>query len=148
MASMQDRGWLWQIAYMSKRPQLLLVDVQNVLHAVGELRRIMRERDPLAASDALADRLAHFAEVWLFEDGGPRQPQRLSASTWRVGSGHEAADNQIIAWLQRHPRRRPVTLVSADRDLCLRAMRASSAPKPCGDARAANAAQSKLWTMN
>jgi hypothetical protein len=75
---------------MAKRPNLVLIDVQNVLHAVGELRRVMQQQ-------------SHPMAIQL------------------LGSGSDCADNHIVAWLQRHPTRRPALTVSADCDLGLRA---------------------------
>ena len=60
---------------MPTRPRILLLDVQNVMHAVGELRHIMSRRSQREAIDRLAELLADFPEVWLFEDGGRGNPQ-------------------------------------------------------------------------
>ena len=106
---------------MAKRPNLVLIDVQNVLHAVGELRCVMQQQSHPMAIQLLADYVADFPEVWLFEDGGERSPRKAGGGCWRVGSGSDCADNHIVAWLQRHPTRRPALTVSADRDLGLRA---------------------------
>ena len=57
---------------MAKRPNLVLIDVQNVLHAVGELRCVMQQQSHPMAIQLLADYVADFPEVWLFEDGGER----------------------------------------------------------------------------
>ena len=106
---------------MAKYPQILLVDVQNVLHAVGELRYEMHHQSHEQAIRLLADYVAPFPEVWLFEDGGSTSLTRVSRACWRVGSGSDCADNQIIKWLQRNQQRRPAMVVSADRDLGMRA---------------------------
>lgn len=103
---------------MPRIPRLVLVDVANVLHAVGHLRR-WRGAGLDEASAALQELLAAFPEVWFFEDGGPTEVSSLGKNGWRVRAGN--ADDALITWLIRHPQRRPLTVVSGDRDLGTRA---------------------------
>ena len=107
---------------MPTRPRIVLLDVQNVMHAVGELRHIMSRRSQREAIDRLKPRCwLTFWKSGCSRTVGARKLTGDSVGCWRVGAGNGCADNQIIAWLQRHPQRRPVLLVSGDRDLCLRA---------------------------
>lgn len=103
---------------------LWLIDGHNLLHTLGEFAR-SRELDIAAAQDSLMSRLeAVRGGVWCFFDGGPggqAHTRRCGQRLWRVDAGARSADDAIITWLQRHPGHRPASVVSADRDLGLRA---------------------------
>lgn len=104
---------------MGKRVELILVDVQNTLHAVGELRHLLQQ-DVDAARERLAQLLRVFPQVWLFEDGGPAQCTALAAGLWRVRGGG-SADDALVGWLLRHPQSRAPLVVTGDQDLAIRA---------------------------
>ncbi|TVR44518.1 MAG: hypothetical protein EA402_06780 [Planctomycetota bacterium] len=101
-------------------PPCLLLDVQNCLHGIGELQRIAGSNVE-AARRQLYQACARFPEVWYFLDGGPAGDElQAPGHTW-VRSGCVTADEALVDWLQRHPQRRPVLTISADRDLGMRA---------------------------
>ncbi len=105
----------------------VLVDAHNLIHADASLRALMREpqahmRNAEAARRALEERLANRASIELIYDGGPGG---VAASHHRRGlrvrySGADEADDTIVAML-RSDARRPVAVVTDDRELSRRA---------------------------
>ncbi|TVR12412.1 MAG: hypothetical protein EA401_09055 [Planctomycetota bacterium] len=118
------RWWAAHPYVMAWAQPFWLIDGHNLLHTIGELRRLM-SNDMVLAQECLLSRLAAVqGSTWCFFDGGPdgqAHSRHHDQSVVQVYAGASCADNAIIAWLQRYPQRRPATVITADRDLRLRA---------------------------
>ena len=104
---------------MAKRPDVVLLDVHNCLHAHPAARQVLHEQGIEQARQFVADHVRRQrGRTLLCCDGGPQGKQQ---TIWRhqqqwLLSGTSSADDVIVAYVRKHAHQR-VLVVTNDREL-------------------------------